>query len=122
MIWYEKPEFKANKQQQLFTVPAKGSFTVTGVDDGTNNGKMLQVYFSDPLNQNQDLNGLVLIKPDSAKFDVKRENDLLLINLSDSWLSSAGSLILDSKLSSEKGIPLGTQFEYQFNFNEENLK
>ncbi|MBK6698973.1 MAG: hypothetical protein IPG55_03565 [Saprospiraceae bacterium] len=73
VIWYEKPEFKANKQQQLFTVPAKGSFTVTGVDDGTNNGKMLQVYFSDPLNQDQDLNGLVLIKPDSAKFDVKKK-------------------------------------------------
>ena len=68
------------------------------MDDGTNNGKMLQVYFSDPLNQDQDLNGLVLIKPDSAKFDVKKENDLLLINLSDSWLSTAGSLILDPKL------------------------
>lgn len=120
--WYEKPEFKANKQQQLFTVPAKGSFTVTGVDDENNNGKMLQVYFSDPLNQNQDLNGLVLIKPDSAKFDVKRENDLLLINLSDSWLSSAGSLILDPKLSSDIGIPLGIQFEYQFNLNEEKPK
>jgi len=66
------------KGEQIFYIPALGEFTVLDVKVTQQPEQFITVYFSDPIKQSQDIEGLILIQPDVDFRIVKELNSINL--------------------------------------------
>ncbi|MBK7304055.1 MAG: hypothetical protein IPI90_12595 [Saprospiraceae bacterium] len=64
--------------------------------------------FSDPLDQAQDLRGLVRLEPDSSSLELRKELDLIHVKFSDQFQTSKVKLIFDKNIKSKGGKITGS--------------
>ncbi|MBK8406286.1 MAG: hypothetical protein IPL25_20160 [Saprospiraceae bacterium] len=120
--WSETPEEKNTLQEKKFEIPSSASFVVTGIETGSEIQKTVIAYFSDPLDQAQDLRGLVRLEPDSSSLELRKELDLIHVKFSDQFQTSKVKLIFDKNIKSKGGKLLDREFNFEFSFNEEKPK
>jgi uncharacterized protein YfaS (alpha-2-macroglobulin family) len=120
--WKDAPEEKTGGQERKFEIPSSSSFVITGIETGSEIQKTVTAYFSDPLDQTQDLRGLVRLDPDSSSLELRRETDLIHVKFSDQFQTDKVKLIMDKNIKSKGGKTLDRDFNFEFSFNEEKPK
>ena len=90
-----------NKGDQSVAIPAEGVFTVTEVKVNAGDSKSIEVFFSDLLNTDSELEGVVTMRPDHP-LTVSAEGNKLLIIPGDNVVGVT-ELTVDGSLRNNRG-------------------
>jgi uncharacterized protein YfaS (alpha-2-macroglobulin family) len=104
--WNGAPIASTVSGQQQVTVPARGKFLITDEQALETQGrKLILVYFSDELDSQQDLNGLVRLS--SGKLSYQKRGNLLTVYPQAEDLEGEVTLTLDAGIRNAQGERLG---------------
>jgi alpha-2-macroglobulin len=107
-----------DKGEMEVNAPAIGSFEVTDVKPVQDKTAYIEIVFSDPLDKNQNLDGLIRIsQPASLRFEILLNT--IRVYRSGKWEGGI-DLIIDPAVKNVSGYKLGKGGEYKINF--QNLK
>lgn len=118
-------EWKSNlntddfNQSQLFDLPGLHDFVVTGVEKSTETQKSINIYFSDPLDPNQDIRGLISIQPDTSKPRIQKQNEVITLYLQDNATPKELKLKIAQGILSAGKRKLNKDFIYPIDFASE---
>jgi len=116
--WNGQPIASTSTGQQQLTVPARDKFLVTDEQAVESEARQqILVYFSDELDPQQDLKGLVRVtQPARAKFSVRRESNRLTVYLDRDSESGSVTLTLDGGIRNVRGERLEQAVEKALTF------
>ncbi len=119
--WLVNPDSQASKLNRTFIIPSTSQFIVTGIKEDPNDNKCLMIYFSDFLDQVQELKGLIQINLDSVKTTLVAEKDIIHVSF-DSDQFRSGNLTVSELVKNDMGRSLSSRFTHYFDFMEEKPK
>ena len=112
--WDGKPIGAVTKGERDVLIPARGRFVVTQVATAESNGqRYIQVFFSEPLDPQQDLKGMVQLSQGNAT--VQRDGNILRV-YSDEATQGEFKLSLEQGIRSRSGQSTASGGEYPINF------
>ncbi|MEP7197293.1 MAG: MG2 domain-containing protein [Saprospiraceae bacterium] len=116
--WLTDPSNSSSKIEMTYSIPAKGKFIVTGAKEDDNDSKSMLVFFSDLLDNKQDLKGLIQVSNDSIKSTLILDRDIVHVSFN-TELYRQGSLFVSDKIKNVNGKYLSSSFRHIFNLKEE---
>ncbi len=115
LVWEKVPEYVGKyTETKKIRIPALDEFIVQGIDESRIGQRDLVIYFSQILDINQNIQGLITIKNDSTKLQLVKENDLIRVHLPEAWSANTGTLVISNLLKSSKNKNLEISHEYWF--------
>lgn len=87
IFWDGKPFKIDNKDQGEFEIPGKNNFKVLQIEVENGDDQFIKINFSDPIEKNQNLKGLVRIQ-DASNLRYSSEGNILYVYLSDALTGS----------------------------------
>jgi uncharacterized protein YfaS (alpha-2-macroglobulin family) len=112
--WDGKPIGAVTTGEREVQIPARGSFVVTQVSTAESNGqRYIQVFFSEPLDPQQNLKGLIRLSQGNPT--VQREGNVLRV-YSDEATQGEFTLSLESGIRNRSGRSTESGSQYPVNF------
>ena len=102
------------KGEKVFEIPPLGEFSVLDVKITQQPEQIITIYFSDPIKQNQDIEGLILIKPDIEFRIVKEVNSINLYPTT--RLKGTKKLIVTNSIKNVMNYDLMANYEQDITF------
>jgi len=93
-------------------IPSISDFVITGVETEEMDERLVQIYFSDPLDQLQDLKSFVKLKPAQALSEIRSDQDVLYLRISNAEEDAAISVTLLPGIKSSNGKISKSEFQY----------
>ncbi|HEX5626257.1 MAG TPA: MG2 domain-containing protein, partial [Saprospiraceae bacterium] len=113
--WETSSEDGASRKKNLsYRIPSVSEFAVMGIDDSKAAAGSLQVFFSDPLAEDQDISGLVKLKGETAVLQLVKESDLIRVSLPEAYAAEAGTLLINESIRSVGGMSLRAEYQHVF--------
>lgn len=113
--WFERLEEENQKSdEKSFRIPAINEFVVQGVDESRITNHELSIYFSNILDVNQDVRGMIKFKEDSSALQLEKETDVIHVHFPDDWQKKSAILVVNHLIKSREGMNLGNDYEYEF--------
>lgn len=105
------------KNQEQYTIPSLKEFTVSSVNVMQTGDKYISVKFSDPIDEKQNLRGLVRMSKGTAPRVVVNLNELKIYATSN--LAGKVELIIDKSIKNNAGYALEEDFETNLQFSQQ---
>ncbi len=116
IFWDGKPFKIDNKDQGEFEVPGKNNFKVVQIEVENGDEQFLKINFSDPIDKNQNLKGLVRIQ-DASNLRYSSEGNVLYVYLSET-LSGSKLVQVFQGVKSVDGIKMKGDYREEVLFEE----
>lgn len=101
--------------QKIIYVPALDEFKILEVTTGQREEQVIYVYFSDPIDESQDLDGLVYLSPDQPIKILKQDNSLKIYP--NQYLKGEFTLVVESGLQSIYGYQFQSKYARRLSFS-----
>ncbi len=118
LVWDGAPIEADEKGSRQITVPALGSFAVSKVEPVQNQQQYVQIWFTDPLQRNQNLQGLIRI--DSAgRLNTTIDGNVIKV-YSQKNLGGSKTITIEPGIRNTFGDRLGKSMSFDIQFSEVN--
>ncbi len=107
-------EGSQSKEKKVFHIPSINEFAVQGTDESRISERDLSIYFSNILDDKQDIKGLVKFKDDSTVLQIVKDGDIVRIHFAEDWQKKSGILQVSHLIKSKEGLTLANDYEYEF--------
>lgn len=118
ITWHKDPENQSDNLQRSFNIPSIDQFVVTGIREDPHDPRCLLLFFSDLLEKNQDLKGIISVNKDSVKTSIVADRDRVHVSFNTED-TKHGELVVSTAVRSMAGKNLSAQFTHRFDFDEE---
>ncbi len=103
------------KEEKLFEIPPLGEFKVLDIITTQKDEQFVSIYFSDPISQDQDIEGLIYFQPSTNVRMIREGNIVKLYPVS--YVNSSLKLIVSNSIKSIAGYQLMEAVEKQITFS-----
>lgn len=103
------------KGEEIFPIPPLGEFKVTDIHLSQEKEQFVSIYFSDPINNDQNLEGLVYFQPNVSFRMIREGNSIKLYP--NRQINSTLKLIVSPAIRNSLGYQLTEPFEKQITFS-----
>ncbi|MBK9272020.1 MAG: hypothetical protein IPM48_10515 [Saprospiraceae bacterium] len=102
-----------NRVSHHSEIPSATEFVITGVETEQLDERLVQIYFSDPLDRTQDFKSFVKLNQNFNLVDIRSDNDILHLRIKDSNPDEACTISLLKGLKSINGKMIVSEFSHQ---------
>lgn len=113
------PWNKNSNESFNFEIPALNEFKVMGVRAENADPGHYAIFFSNFLNSDQDIRGLVKLQDQAAEITAHKEQDHLRFDLNLESVNVRGKVLIGKWIADKKGRNLKSDFNYDYNLAQE---
>lgn len=101
--------------EQRIQIPALGDFSILKVDLERHQEQVIKIWFSDPIEETQNLDGLISFDPPTAHRIVRTKNQLMVYP--EEFLSGDYDVVISAGIRNNRMLALQQDFRFPINLN-----
>lgn len=120
VIRWKSPGYNAKSQEQMvrIAIPAKDSFEVTGVSVVNPGSGIVRIFFSEILDNEQNIQGLIKIDTLNAFPNLTKDQHFIDVDLNNTSFPLVGNLTVMQMIKSRNGKQLGADSQWAYALEE----
>lgn len=117
--YFISPESKDKKDEKIIEIPGASEFKVTGSESEFTGDFLVNIYFSDHIDRNQDIRSFIKLNPADLNFEYRVESGHLHLRVMGVTEQESASVVLSPGIKSANGKELKSEWEYKLRINQE---